>query len=118
MTHLKGLHEAGGLRTLRIAGAPGATADRSKLAATLSRLEHQRALLARQLGVWTKKQQVTQLRLGVLDKEIARIGRLIGEIGTPHSAVKRRDRALPIKTELQADSGVATVRRGGVSIDY
>jgi hypothetical protein len=115
MTHIRGLHEAGRLRTLRIAGT---TADRSKLAATLSRLEHQRALLARQLAVWTKKQQGTQLRLGVLDKEIMRVERLIRKIGAPYRAVNRRDGALPIKSEQRPDGGVAAVQRGDVSIDY
>ncbi len=115
MMHIRGLHEACGLRSLRIAGS---TADRSKLAATLSRLEHQRALLARQLAVWTKKQQVTQLRLGVLDKEITRIGRLIRKIGGPHYAVNQRDGTRSIKFEEQPDSRVAAVQRGDVSIDY
>jgi hypothetical protein len=115
MAHIRGLHEAGGLRTLRIAGA---AADHSKLTATLSRLDHQRALIARQLAVWTKKQQVTQLRLGVLDKEIKQIGRLIREIGAPYHDVNQRDGTSPIESEQQPDSGVAAVRRGGVSIDY
>ena len=116
MTHVRGLHEAGKLRTLRIARA---TADRSKLAAMLSRLEHQRALLARQLAVWTKKQQMTELRLGVLDKEIARVGRLIRKTGAPYSAVNQRDRApRPIKPEQPPTNGAAAVQRGDVSIDY
>ncbi len=116
MTHLRGLHEAGKLRTLRIAGA---TADRSKLAAMLSRLEHQRALLARQLAVWTKKQQMTEFRLGVLDKEIARVGRLIRKTGAPYIGVNQRDRTpRSIKPEQQPANGAAAVQRGDVSIDY
>ena len=94
------------------------TADHSKLTATLSRLDHQRTLLARQLAVWTKKQQVTQLRLGVLEKEIMQVGRRIREIGAPYSAVDQSDNKRPIKSEQRPDSGVATVRRDGVSIVY
>ncbi len=116
MTHVRGLHEAGKLRTLRIAGI---AADRSKLAATLSRLEHQRALLARQLAVWTKKQQMTELRLGVLDREIARVGRLIRKTGAPFGGVNARDRTpRPIKPQQQPANGAAAVPRGDVNIDY
>ena len=59
-----------------------------------------------------------ELRLGVLDKEIMRVERLIREIGAPYRAVNRRDGALPIKSEQQPDGGVAAVQRGDVSIDY
>lgn len=113
--HIRGLHEAAGLRTLRIAGSK---VDHSKLTAMLSRLDHQRSLLARQLAVWTQKQQVTQFRLGVLDKEITRIGRLIHKIDAPCRAVTQRDGTSAVKSEQQPDRDVAAVRRGDVSIDY
>jgi hypothetical protein len=115
VAHIRGLHEACGLRTLRIAESK---ADPSKLTATLSRLDHQRSLLARQLAVWTKKQQVTQLRIGVLDKEIAKIWRLMREIDAPSRAAGRHDGTQPPNSEQQADSGAAVARRGDVSIDY
>jgi S-adenosylmethionine:diacylglycerol 3-amino-3-carboxypropyl transferase len=114
-THIRGLHEAIGLRTLRIAGA---AADHGKLTATLSRLSHQRSLIARQLAVWTKKQQVTELRIGVLDKEITRIGRLIRDIDAPRRAVSRRNGTRAVQPGHQSKTGVAAVRRGDVSIDY
>lgn len=114
-THVKGLHEAIGLRTLRITTAP---ADYGELTATLSRLSHQRTLIARQLAVWTKKQQVTELRIGVLDKEIAKIWRLIRDIGPPHRSAGRRNGKRTVEPEHQPTTGVAAVRRGDVSIDY
>ena len=113
--HIRGLHETGGLSTLRSAGSK---ADRSKLTAMLSRLEHQRALIERQLTVWTKKQQVTKHRLSLLDKEIIQIGRLIRQVGGPHRTVNQRSRTNAIKSEQQPDRGVAAVRRGDVSLDY
>jgi hypothetical protein len=115
MTHIRGLHEAAGLRTIRIAGA---TPDRSKLTATLARLDHQRTLLARQFAVWTKKLQVTQLRLGVLDKEIAETWRRIRESGGPYRALDQSNGTAAIKTEPLTHGGGAAVRRGDVSIDY
>lgn len=114
-THIRGLHDAVGLRTLRIAGA---AADHGKLTAMLSRLSHQRSLIARQLAVWTKKKQVTELRMGVLDKEITRIGRLIRDIGPPRRAVGWHKGKRPVEPEHQSTTGVAAVRRGDVSLDY
>jgi hypothetical protein len=115
MSHIRGLHEARGLGTLRIASS---IADRSKLTASLSRLDHQRALLARQLAVWTKKQQVTQFRLGALDQEIAQTLRLIDGIGAPQPSVNQPDGMPPMKSEQQPDRGTAGARRGDMSIDY
>ena len=113
--HIRGLHEASGLRTLRIAGSK---AEPGKLSATLSRLDHQRSLLARQLAVWTKKQQTTQLRIGVLDKEIANIWRLMREFDTPSPPASRHEGMGPAGPEQQANSGATVARRGDVSIDY
>lgn len=115
MAHVRGLHETGGLRTLRSAGS---TADRSKLTATLSRLDHQRALLERQLAVWTQKEQVTKHRLVLLDKEITRTGRLIREFAGPYRTVNQRNRTRAIKSERQPGSGAAAVRRSDVSLEY
>lgn len=115
MAHVRGLHETGGLRTLRTAGS---TAERSKLTAKLSRLDHQRALLERQLAVWTEKQQVTKHRLDLLDKEIVQIGRLIPEFGGPYRSVNQRNRTRAITSEQQPDNGAAAVWRGDVSLEY
>lgn len=113
MAHIRGFHETSGLSLAR---SVGATADRSKLTATLSRLEHQRALVERQLAVWTKKEQATRHRLSLLDKEIAQIGRLISK--TRPRAVDQRNRTRALKSEQQLDSGTAAVRRGDVSLNY
>jgi hypothetical protein len=113
--HVRGLHDAIGLRTLRIAGA---AADHGKLTATLSRLSHQRSLMARQLAVWTKKQQVTEFRIGVLDKEITKIGRLIREIGALRRPGSLRNGARQVPPDNRSTAGVAVERRGDVSIDY
>ena len=115
MTHVRGLHETGGLRALRIAGS---TAGRSKLTAKLSSLDHQRALLERQLAVWTQKQQVTKHRLGLLDKEITQVGRLIRAFGGPYRNFNQRNRTRAIKSEQQPGSGAAAVKRSDVSLDY
>jgi len=113
--HVRGLHDAIGLRTLRIAGA---AADHGKLTATLSRLSHQRSLMERQLAVWTKKQQVTEFRIGVLDKEVAKIGRLIREIGAPRRTVSQRSGTRAVTPGRQSTASAAVARRGDVSIDY
>lgn len=73
MAHVRGLHEARGLQTLRMT----AKADPTKLTAKLARLDHQRTLLDRQLAVWTEKQQTTRQRLTILEKQMAQVGRLI-----------------------------------------
>ncbi len=115
MSHIKGLHETGGLRSLRTVGSG---LQRGKLTATLSRLDHQRALLVRQLAVWTEKQQVTAHRLVLLDKEIEQIGSLIGDIGGPHDAAGRRKRPPASTSRRLPDGGAAVVQRSDVSLEY
>jgi len=115
MAHVRGLHETGGLRTLRVVGS---TAERSKLTAKLSRLDHQRALLERQLAVWTEKQQVTKHRLGLLDKEITEIGRMIREFGGAYRSVNQRKRTRAVDVEPQPDDGQAAARHSEVSLEY
>ncbi|MDR3473947.1 MAG: hypothetical protein P4M09_20000 [Devosia sp.] len=114
MTHLKGLHEAGGLRTLRTI-APAA--ERSQLTSRLSRLDHQRSLLQRQLAVWTEKQQVTKHRLALLDKEIAQTGRLIRDFAEPGSATTRRRRPAPAHT-TDSHSGANAAAHHDVTLEY
>ena len=114
MAHVRGLHETGGLRTLRVAGS---ASGRSKLTAKLSRLDHQRALLERQLAVWTEKQQVTKHRLGLLDKEIREIGRLIREFGGPFRTVNQRNRTRAIGSAQRPARGAAAPG-SDVSLEY
>lgn len=115
MSHIKGLHETGGLRSLRTVGSGQ---QRGKLTATLSRLDHQRALLVRQLAVWTEKQQVTAHRLALLDKEIEQIGSLIGDFGGPYDAAKKRKRVRAAKSRQPSDDGTAVAQRRDVSLEY
>ena len=76
MKHARGLHEIRGLRSLSAAGSAG---ERGKLSARLTCLDHQRALLERQLAVWDEKQRVTKYRLSLLEQEITEIGRATRE---------------------------------------
>lgn len=115
MSHIRGLHETGGLRSLRTVGSGQ---QRGKLTATLSRLDHQRALLERQLAVWTEKQQVTTHRLALLDKEIEQIGNLIGEFGGPYDAAKQRKRPRAAKSRRSPGDGAAAARRSDISLEY
>ncbi len=115
MSHIRGLHESGGLRSLRTAGP---ASQRGKLTATLSRLEHQRALLERQLAVWTEKQQVTAHRLALLDKEIEQIGHLIGGFGGPSDPAKQRKHPRATKSGQSPGAGAVAARRSDVSLEY
>lgn len=115
MSHIRGLHETGGLRSLRTAGS---ASQRGKLTATLSRLDHQRALLERQLAVWTEKQKVTAHRLALLDKEIEQIGHLIGEFGGPCDAAKQGKRPRAGKSRQLPGDGAVAARRSDVSLEY
>lgn len=114
MAHVRGLHEARGLQTLRMT----AKADPAKLTAKLARLDHQRTLLDRQLAVWTEKQQVTRQRLGILDKQMAQVGRLIRGLVSPVRDAKQRHRKgvhAPVRTMENAAAGV---RRDDMSVEY
>ena len=112
MAHIRGLHETRGLRTL---GLSGSTAERGKLTAQLSRLDHQRTLLARQLAVWSEKQRVTAHRLGLLDDEIEQLGRLIREFGEPYGNPNQRQGTRPRRSRSQPDGGA---RHTDVSLEY
>ena len=114
MAHVRGVHETGGLRALRVVGAK---ATRGKLTAKLARLDHQRALLERQLAVWTEKQQVTRHRLGLLDKEIAQISRVVRNFVRPRSLLNGRKRAHAAEPEAQAN-GAGAVRGNDLSLEY
>jgi hypothetical protein len=115
MAHVKGLHETRGLTTLRVVGSG---AGRGKLTAKLARLDHQRALLERQLAVWTEKQQVTKHRLDLLDEEITQIGLLLREFEGPYRSINQRKRARASGSEQQPDGGAAGVQRGNMSLEY
>ncbi len=115
MSHIRGLHETTGLRSL---ATTGSASQRGKLTATLSRLDHQRALLERQLAVWTEKQQVTTHRLALLDKEIEQIGHLIGDFGGPRDAAGQRKSARASKSRQLPGDGAVAARRSDVSLEY
>ncbi len=113
MVHVKGLHETPGMQTMRVTGSKG---NPAKLTAKLARLDHQRALLDRQLAVWTEKQQVTKLRLGLLERQMAQLSRLIRERVAPIRATKSRPRnAAP---DLPIDRASATAQHRDVTVEY
>jgi hypothetical protein len=115
MAHVRGLHETCGLRTLHVVrpdARPGQHATK------LARLDHQRALLERQLAVWTEKQQVTKHRLSLLEKQMAEIGRLVRQFGGPRRAVNGRKRMRAIAPGEQPDGDAVAVRRPEMNIEY
>jgi hypothetical protein len=114
MKYARGLHEIRGIGSLSAVGSAGA---RSRLSAKLSRLDHQRALLERQLAVWDEKQRVTKYRLSLLAQEITELGRTTHEFGGPSSGVDQRKQTRSGKSEAQA-RGYAAARRSAVSLEY
>ena len=114
MKYARGLHEIRGIGSLSAVGSAGA---RGRLSAKLSRLDHQRALLERQLAVWDEKQRATKYRLSLLEQEIAELDRPIGETGGPFGAAAQRKQTRSGKSEAQA-RGYAAARRGVVSLEY
>ncbi len=115
MAHIRGLHETSGLQVLRVVRSK---AEPGKLTTKLARLDHQRALLERQLAVWTEKQQVTRYRLRQVEKQMAEIGRLIRQFGGPYRAANRRKRTGKIAPGEQIDGGAAPLRHQDVSLEY
>jgi chromosome segregation ATPase len=67
MSEIKGMREVLALRTRR---GTTETGRRGQLTAQMSRLDHQRTLLERQLAVWTGKMETTRQRLAALDGQI------------------------------------------------
>ena len=114
MKYGRGLHEIRGLRSLSAAGSAG---ERGKLSARLTCLDHQRALLERQLAVWDEKQRVTKYRLSLLAQEITELERPTREVGGPSSGVDQRMQMRSSKSEAQA-RGYAAARRSVVSLEY
>ena len=112
MAHLRGLHDT---RRLPAVSAANGKANGGKLTARLARLDHQQALLERQLAVWTEKQQVTKERLDLLDQEITQISRQISSLVRPRDA--RRLPAFNAAPQPE-DSGAAGTRPGGISLEY
>ena len=115
MAHLKGMHESGGLHVLRIVGAK---AEPGKLTTKLARLDHQRGLLERQLAVWTEKQQVTKRRLGVVEKQMAELGRSVRQLVMPRHTANGRRRINGAAAIAQTDGAVATPSRKEMSLEY
>ncbi|KAB2916718.1 MAG: hypothetical protein F9K29_10770 [Hyphomicrobiaceae bacterium] len=115
MAHVRGLHETCAIPTAQGRSSEG---QRSKLTAKLARFDHQRALLERQLAVWTEKQKVTRNRLNLLEKEMERVGRLIRECRGSSRAAKRRKRAYAPATDGRTKGDVAQARHCDVSVEY
>jgi hypothetical protein len=115
MAHVRGLHETCGLQALHVVRNK---AQPGQLAAKLARLDHQRELLKRQLAVWTEKQQVTRNRLSLVEKQMAELGRLVRQFGTPRRAAGRRSQLGSIAPAKTADDGAAAPRRQNVNIEY
>lgn len=117
MAHVKGLHETGGLQALRIVRSKE---EPGKLTTKLARLDHQRNLLKRQLAVWTEKQQVTRQRLGVVEKQMEDIGRLVRQLGMPRRGSNGRKRMLAAAAAAseQQDSGVVAPPTKEVNLEY
>ncbi len=114
MTHLRGLHETGGLHALRILRARSQPA---KLTARLARLDHQRCLLERQLAVWTQKRQVTERRLHLVEKQMAEIGQLVRVLAAPRRANGRKPATVLPRAE-QADDASAVAPHKLVNLEY
>ena len=114
MKYARGLHEIRGLRSLSAVGSAG---EHGRLSARLSRLDHQRALLERQLAVWDEKQRATKYRLSLLEQEITELGRATREFGGPSRGVDQRKQTPSSKSEAQA-RGYAAARRSVVSLEY
>ena len=114
MKYARGLHEIRGLRSLHAVGSAG---EHGRPSVRLSRLDHQRVLLERQLAVWDEKQRVTKYRLNLLEQEITELGRPIGESGGPSSGTDRRRQTRSNTSETQA-RGYAAARRSVVSLEY
>lgn len=115
MAHVKGLHEIGGLQALNVVHRkeqPG------ELTTKLARLDHQRGLLERQLAVWTEKQQVTKHRLGLVEKQMADIGRSIRQLAAPRRAAGGRKRMAAIAAGGQLDSGAAAPKYKEMNLEY
>lgn len=115
MTHVRGIHEVRGLQMQRITGLK---ADPGKLTAKLARLDHQRTLLSRQLAVWSEKQQVTKIRLALLDKQMAHVGRLIRELVVRPRKGKQGKHVLALATEPHTGNGASTESHRDMSLEY
>lgn len=67
MSEIKGMREVLALRSRRGTTDAG---RRGQLTGQMSRLDHQRTLLERQLSVWTEKAETTRRRIVALDGQI------------------------------------------------
>jgi hypothetical protein len=113
MTHVRGVHETGGIQALHVVRAK---AQPGTLTTKLARLDHQRGLLERQLAVWTEKQQVTRERLTVVEKQMAEVGRLVRVFTVPHRA--RRKRAAVAAAGGQGDGAAAPLQKPSMNLEY
>jgi len=115
MAHVRGLHESCGLQALHV---PRRNAQSGQHATKLARLDHQRALLERQLAVWTEKQQVTKHRLSLIEKQMAEIGRLVRQFGGPRRAANGRKRMRAAALGEQPDGGAVALRHREMNLEY
>ncbi len=115
MAHVRGLHETGGLGAFRVVRSK---AQPAKLTSRLARLDHQRGLLERQLAVWTEKQQVTRHRLTLVEKQMAEIGRSVGQLVTPRRKADGRKWTRAIAAADQADGAAAAPPHKEMNLEY
>jgi hypothetical protein len=115
MAHVRGLQETGGVKTLHVVRVE---AEPGKLTTKLARLDHQRGLLARQLVVWTEKQQVTRHRLGLVEKQMAEIGRSVRQLVTPRRKANGRKRMDVIAAGEQAGGVAAAPPHKEMNLEY
>lgn len=115
MAHVRGLHESGGMQALHVVRRKE---DPGKLTTKLARLDHQRGLLERQLAVWTEKQQVTKHRLGLVEKQMADIGRSVRQLVTPRRKANGHKRMGAIATGEQAGGTAAAPPHKEMNLEY
>jgi hypothetical protein len=118
MNHVKGFHEA---RRLPIGNLPQLKGQNGRLTSKLSRLDHQRGLLERQLAVWTEKQRLTLGRLALLEKQIADIVQLMRKHRTAKQSagwLKRRAATRSNRQQIFDGATAPTGRQHNVSVEY
>ncbi|MGD8241102.1 MAG: hypothetical protein PVH68_21290 [Armatimonadota bacterium] len=72
----KGMRDVATVQTLVNRSVP---ASRAQIVTQLARMEHEKARLERELGMWTSKQQQTQGRLAKVQHHIASLQRALDQ---------------------------------------
>ena len=112
MTHVRGVHDTGGLQRLNPVRS---SEQRGKLMAKLTRLDHQKALLERQLAVWTEKQKVTKDRVILVEQQMANLERLIRASAGPS---RRRKQGNAFRPTRLSNSATASVPHDNMKLEY